>query len=218
MTERLKRLCDLLSYAPLFADVGCDHGYCAEYMLKNGLCERAYITDISRDCLAKAEKLLSEYIGKGVCNSVCCDGLQGVPKEVNLVLIAGMGGMEMVHILAEGLPERFVLQPMRDSAAVRKLLLEKGASIERDFTFFAEGKFYDVIKGKKEGGARAYTQTEIDFGRENILLRSEDFLRSLQEKIQKQENILSRPLNEEARKAAEEKLQYLKEVLCGEIT
>jgi tRNA A22 N-methylase len=144
--------------------------------------------------------------------------LQGVPKEVNLVLIAGMGGMEMTHILAEALPERFVLQPMRDSAAVRKLLLAKGACIERDFTFFAEGKFYDAIAGKREGGTKAYTQAEILFGRENILQRGEDFLGALREKIQKQENILSRPLNEETRKGAEEKLQYLKEVLCGEIT
>jgi tRNA A22 N-methylase len=218
MTERLKRLCALLSPAPLFADVGCDHGYCTRYMLDGGLCERAYITDISKDCLAKAEKLLADYIRKGACIPVCTDGLQGVPKEVNLVLIAGMGGMEMTHILAETLPERFVLQPMRDGAAVRKLLLERGACIERDFTFFAEGKFYDAIAGKREGGTRAYTETEIAFGRENIICRGEDFLRALEEKIQKQENILSRPLNESSRRTAEEKLQYLKEVLRGAVT
>ena len=31
--SRIDVLCSLLTKAKVFADVGCDHGYCAEYML-----------------------------------------------------------------------------------------------------------------------------------------------------------------------------------------
>ena len=39
--KRIETLCSLLTAAKSFADVGCDHGYCTEYMLKSGLCEKA---------------------------------------------------------------------------------------------------------------------------------------------------------------------------------
>ena len=34
-TKRIRTLCSLLEKTDVFADVGCDHGYCTEYMLKN---------------------------------------------------------------------------------------------------------------------------------------------------------------------------------------
>ena len=33
--ERIRILCSHLTPAETFADVGCDHGYCTEYMLKS---------------------------------------------------------------------------------------------------------------------------------------------------------------------------------------
>ncbi|MDE6105349.1 MAG: class I SAM-dependent methyltransferase, partial [Clostridia bacterium] len=70
--ERIERLCAFLDSCHVFADVACDHGYCAEYMLKNGLCESAVISDISEKSLAKAQKLLAPYIAENRCPSVCC--------------------------------------------------------------------------------------------------------------------------------------------------
>ena len=34
-SKRIETLCSLLGKAKTFADVGCDHGFCSEYMLKN---------------------------------------------------------------------------------------------------------------------------------------------------------------------------------------
>lgn len=218
-SKRIQTLCSLFFPVERFADIGCDHGYCSEYMLKNKLCNEAIVTDVSAECLKKAEILLSEYIREGSCVSLCTNGLQGVDPSVDLVLIAGMGGIEIVNILTanEGfIPNNFILQPMRDSESVRRLLLRSGAKIERDFTFF-DGKFYNVITGKKSGGTSPYSQAEFIFGRENIRKRSEDFLRFLTEEIQKKKAILTRPLKERDRLATEEKLYYLQGVLDGEI-
>ncbi|MBR2623110.1 MAG: tRNA (adenine(22)-N(1))-methyltransferase TrmK [Clostridia bacterium] len=108
--KRIDTLCSLLVKAETFADVGCDHGYCSEYMLKNDLCERAILSDISKGSLAKAETLLAPYIRQGRATSVLGDGFLGVPKDVDEVLIAGMGGSEIVSILSD---EKYGFMPKR---------------------------------------------------------------------------------------------------------
>lgn len=222
-SKRIQTLCSLLFPVQTFADVGCDHGYCTEYMLKNALCAHATVTDVSADCLKKAELLLADFMTSGVCSSLCTDGLQGVSENTDLVLIAGMGGIEIVNILRQGfIPKHFVLQPMRDSDKVRKYLLDSAAYIQRDFTFF-DGKYYDVITGcsQSERGLnekrQQYTPCELQFGRENIRERREDFLGFLQEEINKKQNILARPLNDTTRREMQEKLRYLQGVFSGEI-
>ncbi len=225
--KRIRLLTALLPPCNTFVDVGCDHGYCAEYMLKNGLCKRAIITDISAPSLQKAEKLLKNYVDKGVCQAVCTDGLYGVDNTADLVLIAGMGGMEICHILGENggfIPQKFVLQPMRDGDKVRRLLLANGATITRDFTFTDGRKYYSVILGEgapvaveKADRTAEYTQTEILFGRDNICERGEAFLRYLQEEIDKSKRVLCRPIDEPTRLRTEQKIRYLQGVLDGEI-
>ena len=126
-SKRIETLCSLLGKAKTFADVGCDHGYCSEYMLKNDLCEKAILSDISKGSLAKAEELLAEYIADGRAVSVLGDGFLGVPADTEEVLIAGMGGSEIVSILSDKkygfIPKRFVFQPMHDAEKLRRYLI-----------------------------------------------------------------------------------------------
>ena len=85
--KRIDTLCSLLVKAETFADVGCDHGYCSEYMLKNDLCARAILSDISKGSLAKAETLLAPYIRQGRATSVLGDGFLGVFLRITLRLV-----------------------------------------------------------------------------------------------------------------------------------
>ena len=89
--DRIDKLCAYLTPCKTFADIGCDHGYCTQYMLKNNLCDSAVISDISEKCLSKAKNLLKDYIADGKCIPVCCSGLEQIENSVDLVLIAGMG-------------------------------------------------------------------------------------------------------------------------------
>ena len=124
--KRIDTLCSLLTPAKVFADVGCDHGYCTEYMLKNELCEKAIFSDVSKGSLAKAEKLLASFVEEGRAVGVFGDGFYGVDKSVDEVLIAGMGGSEIVSILSDKkhgfMPKRFVFQPMHDSKKLKDFL------------------------------------------------------------------------------------------------
>ena len=79
--DRIKTLCSYLDKCETFADVGCDHGYCTLYMLKNGLCRTAVISDISAKCLEKAQKLLKDYISENRVTAVCCNGLEKIDHD-----------------------------------------------------------------------------------------------------------------------------------------
>ena len=127
LTKRLRILCGEIPVCDVFADVGCDHGYCTQYALEHGLCRKAYISDISAKSLQKAETLLAPYIAEGRVESVCCAGLEKIPREAEAVMIAGMGGEEIISILKNGfLPQKLLLQPMQNVPKVRAFLLENG--------------------------------------------------------------------------------------------
>ena len=225
--KRIDTLCSLLTKVKTFADVGCDHGYCSEYMLKNELCEMAILSDISKGSLAKAEALLAPYIRQGKAISVLGDGFFGVPSNVEEVLIAGMGGSEIVSILSDKkhgfMPKRFVFQPMHDSKKLRRYILENGGYIEKDFTF-QDVKFYDVIVGgRREDGGHVcdeapYTDAEYEFGRDNLKEYPTAFTAKIQKLLKGIDRYLTQPtLQESSKEDLLKRKARLEGVLNGEI-
>lgn len=212
--DRINKLCAYLSPCKTFADVGCDHGYCTYYMLKNNLCERAIISDISQKCLSKAQNLLKNYIADGKCTPVCCSGLKNI-ENADLVLIAGMGGEEITAILDSAyIPENFVLQPMRNVREVREYLLKSGAEITRDDVFESGGKYYFVICGKKDGNRRTYTDAALQYGKGDISGALGGYLR---DELAKKQEYLTRNLSDSSRSQILKQINYIEGILNGEI-
>lgn len=216
MTERIAHIVSLLPACRVFADIGCDHGYMTCYMLRRGLCERAYISDISAKSLAKAQKLLAEEIAAGKCIPVVANGLEGLREPCDFVLIAGIGGEETVKILERGgIPARFLLQPMKNTEKVRRYLVERGAGIERDYTF-SEGKvqrkYYDLILGSAKGGS-VYSEKELRFGRDNLRGASAAFLFEMKEALEKTETRLKGDLGAASRAKLETREIELWEII-----
>lgn len=213
MTKRLKEICSHIPRAEAFADVGCDHGYCARYALENGLAERVYITDISAQSLEKAKTLLSKEIEAGKCIPLVGDGLRVLPEEC-AVLIAGMGGEEIVKILSYDIPPVFLFQPMKNTEKVRRFLAERGCSITLDYTF-EDGKFYDLILGT-QGGGDHYSEEEFLYGRDNLKNPAPAFLKMLRTERDKIKSYLKSSPSEEERERLLNRLRE-KERLLNEI-
>ncbi|MGN0814541.1 MAG: tRNA (adenine(22)-N(1))-methyltransferase [Candidatus Coproplasma sp.] len=216
--ERIPYICSRLDGCRVFADVGCDHGYCARYMLENNLCDRVIISDISAKSLNKAERALAKYAEEGRVTSICCDGLyQG--EIADQVLIAGMGGEEIVKILKQGyIPESFVFQPMKNAELVRTFLLENGCTLTEDDIFKSGKYYYFIIKGKKCNSSeevQSYGKGEIAFGRNS--LKNPVLKEFLEEEIAKLESYLSRSVSDGSRAELIGRYQFLKGVHSGEI-
>ncbi len=209
MTLRLKTIIDQLIECETFADVGCDHGYVAEEMLKSGKCKFAYVTDVSAECLKKAENLLSESFD-GKFKAIVTDGLKNVPK-VDQVLIAGMGGEVICDIIenADFLPERLVLQPMKNSDKVREKVIKSGYKLIKDYTF-KDKKYYDLmvcVKGKDE-----YSKDELIFGRDNLSQKGSAFCEIIERRIKILKRAIS-SMSEEDATFANEQINKLTEII-----
>ena len=213
MRKRLKEICAAIPPSKVLADVGCDHGYCAGYALQKGLCEKVYITDISEKCLEKAKRLLKSEIERGRCIPLVGDGVSVLPEPCT-VLIAGMGGEEIVKILLQKMPPAFVLQPMKNTEKLRRFLVENGCKILSDYTF-EDGKFYDLIVGVS-GEKDSYTEREFVYGRDNLNNPSPAFIKKMRKERDEIAAYLQSARSESERKKLEERLEE-KENLLNEI-
>ena len=209
--SRLDVLFDLISQGKVFADVGCDHGYIAEMVLKSNKYEKVILSDISSKSLEKAVNLLQGY-GDRV-KFIVSDGFSSYDELPDEAIIAGMGGEEIVKILSgKILPNKLVLAPQKNTYKVRRLLLDSGYKILKDFTFYSQGKFYDAIKAEK--GEDFYTPDELIFGRDNVKYRPDGFIKKVEFDI----NLLNKIICDEnasnlTKETAKIKLIKLKEFL-----
>ena len=196
----------------VFADVGCDHGYIAKAMLDSGKCEKAIISDISAKCLSKAQELLEVYLCSGKAESVVSDGFDKI-GFCDQALIAGMGGEEIVAIIESAklqnkLPEKLLLQPMKNCDKVRLCAVNSGYKVISDKVFKSGGKFYNLIM--LAFGQDALTEEEIAFGRDNIKELHADFREMIAIEVQKLKIARDNDgLSESARCQIDEKLKRI---------
>ena len=180
-------------------------------MLKNRKCDRVIVSDISAECLKKAETLLQETFPDKF-TAVVSDGFENV-GNCDCALIAGMGGDTISDILAAAagrLPEYLVLQPMKNSQRVRRDLVSLGYEILRDYTF-RDGKFYDVILAKK-GGNETYTADDYAYGRDNLTEKGEDFIALVNSRIDELKEAKEKA-SETSRKEIEKRITELEKII-----
>ena len=136
----------LTSGIKIVVDLGCDHGKLGARCAEEGM--RVTLTDISQKSLQKARELFKSLGLDGTF--VCADGLEGIDYTNALVVIAGMGGCEMIRILSAHKPDYLVLCPHKNAEKLKDFLVEDGYKIIAD-TITKEGKkFYNIISAAKE--------------------------------------------------------------------
>jgi len=133
LSKRLKTIANQIQKGQTMADVGTDHGFLPLYLWKNGVCPKVIMTDVSEPSLNKAKEAFETYLGD--FHFRCGDGLEVIEKgEVDVVVIAGMGGVLMTHILGSDLTKtlsfkKYVLQPRNGSGKLRFWLEKTGFKI-----------------------------------------------------------------------------------------
>ena len=186
LTKRLAKITSVLPPCSTLADVGCDHGYVGIEALSRGIANQVVFVDVSAPSLDKArQNCPNEYLS--FAKFVCRDGLGDI--EADCVLIAGMGGLEIISILdnAKYLPDKLVLQPMRNQRDVRKYLTRNYEIITDEK--FHDYKFYDLIVAHKRATPTELSEMELEFGKTNLLNPSQDFVDYLNAELIKLKNI-----------------------------
>ena len=103
LSKRLETVASFVPKGSNIADIGTDHGYVPIYLVREGQAEHAVAMDVRKGPLERARAHVAEA-GLGSRIDVrLSDGLAGLkPGEADCVVIAGMGGELIIHILEEG--------------------------------------------------------------------------------------------------------------------
>lgn len=153
------------------ADIGCDHGYVAMWLVKEKNCKPVIATDVNEGPLKRAEKNIRAMKLEEMIEVRQGDGLTVLkPGEVDTVLIAGMGGMLMCEMLsaAPGVlktTQTLILQPQSDVEEVRRHLHKLGYRIDKESICLEDGKYYFAIRAVPGEEDEPYTDTEYRFSR-----------------------------------------------------
>ena len=163
LTPRLFAVAQLAGPCNILADIGTDHAYLPVYMIRKGLCNRAFACDVNEGPLQRARAAVTHFGLENSVSLVKSDGLHSVPEEYDVLVIAGMGGDLISRILYEHPPrsaKKLILQPMTKHEVLRKFLFRHGYSIERERAV-SEGERRYIIFSVVPGTIGEYS--EFDF-------------------------------------------------------
>jgi len=151
---RLKCIANQIDLCHSVGDIGTDHGYIPIYLIKQGKCKTAIASDINQGSLDKAKFNIAIQNMELVIECRLGAGLNVFkPREVDSIIIAGMGGNLIRDIIEEDLDvfksmDYAVLQPVQNPEILRKYLLERGFIIIDEDLCKDENKYYEIIKVK----------------------------------------------------------------------
>ncbi|MDF2522162.1 MAG: SAM-dependent methyltransferase [Clostridia bacterium] len=151
LSPRLQKIADSIKNRETLADIGTDHAYLPIYLIRKGSVRNAIATDVNRGPIEIAQGRIKANRMEEKIETRLGSGLSVLePKEADIIVIAGMGGMLIADILEADMEvsksaESIVLQPMLDSAKLRAYLLKKGFEITDEELVKEEAKLYEVL-------------------------------------------------------------------------
>lgn len=172
LSPRLHMIAQSVPKGARFADIGTDHAYLPVWLLQQGVIEEAIAADLRSGPLDRAKETANKFGLSDKLDFRLCDGLTGVSAgEVNCVVIAGMGGETIIHILSDALWTKeegnmLILQPMSSQDDLRRWLMQNGYQIVREKIAQEEKTFYTVMV-VEPGADREMTAAEELAGRQN---------------------------------------------------
>lgn len=177
INKRLKTIGDLVEANSFCLDVGCDHAFLDIYLVKKNKNIKAVASDVLKGPLKQAQlNIKKEGLEKEI-ETRLGNGLDTYTKDIDTVIISGMGGRNMIGIFNNNIKvlkkiKTIIISPNNYQIDVKKYLCHKGFYIE-DEVLVKDGKFiYQIIKLKQ--GRKRYTKKEYFFG--PILLTKKDQL------------------------------------------
>ena len=165
----MKAVASMVTTGGILADIGTDHAYVPIALVQRQKIKGAIAMDINEGPLARAQEhiraaRLEEYI-----QTRLSDGAEALlPNEADSILIAGMGGELILHILTEGesvcsTAKELILQPQSEIHKVREYLRQHQYKIEDEDMVCEEGKYYPMMRELRVGiGCRALGVQVVD--------------------------------------------------------
>ena len=148
----MKAVAAMVTSGGVLADVGTDHGYIPIALIQRQKIKSAIAMDINKGPLARAQdNIASAQLGDYIQTRLS-DGVAALGEgEADSILIAGMGGELVIHILSEGekvckAASELILQPQSDIRKVREYLRLHHYKIVDEDMICEDGKYYPMMR------------------------------------------------------------------------
>lgn len=161
LSNRLQAIFDLVPTSAKVCDVGTDHAYLPIALSKSQKAKTIIACDVNESPLKKARENLDKAKVKNV-DLRLSDGLSKVSEnEADTVIIAGMGGDVICHILSscpwiKNEKVLLLLQPMTSAELLRSFLTDNLFEIEKEVPLTDSSKLYSVIVARFSGKRKVY--------------------------------------------------------------
>lgn len=154
LTPRLDLIAEMVKNCEqekkVVADIGTDHAKLPIFLVNSGICNFTYASDINTGPLEKAKENIKYFkCPDDKIKIVLSNGIEKIPRDYNILVIAGMGGELISDILENGKPDRnvtLILSPMTAAEELRLWLYKHNYSIVKEKIADEGKKIYTVIK------------------------------------------------------------------------
>lgn len=167
LSKRLKTIADMIPKS-VVADVGSDHGKLMIYLFENGIIEHGYAIENKK---GPFERLKTSLISSGIEDYVVpllSDGISELPNTVNTIVIAGMGGKNIIDIVLSHKAKlknvsTIIVDAHSNVSEVREVISKIGYNIADEKILKEDGIYYEIIKFIKSDVA-FYNENDLEFG------------------------------------------------------
>ena len=163
LSKRLKFIADKVKENSNVLDVACDHGLLAIYLEKEKNCN-VIGTDIKNSAIEGALRNKKKYNAN--VKFFVADGLSKLTRDINTVIIAGLGSQTVIEILDTDLKNvnTLIVSVQKDLEDFRRFIHIKGFKIKESLVF--DKKYYNVFYLTK--GTEKYSNIEYKYGKDLI--------------------------------------------------
>ncbi len=151
MNKRLNAISTLINDVDSVIDVGCDHAYLSIYCLENNKAKFFYNVDVNQGPLSAGFENAKKRNLDTKCKFILNDGLKDLDISADVLVIAGMGGANIIDILshAKNQYHKYIVQPNNNTKKVRVFLKENNFSITNELLVKENDVFYEIIEFSK---------------------------------------------------------------------
>ncbi len=219
MKKRLEAIKCLVKPGLVVADIGTDHAYIPCSLIQENLTPKCYACDVIPGPLKIAKKNIEQRGLNEKIQVIQSDGLLNVPRDTEVIIIAGMGFMTAKKILEEGLKlhpqlKQVIVQVNKEVDELRRWIGSNGYTIE-DEVIVLEQHYYQIVSFSCCSHS-PYTEEEIYFG-PCLMEKKEKLFIEYYKKVYNQNlDILSKASQSDPRRSSLEKLNEMIKNMLGE--
>ena len=202
LSNRLKKIAELVDFGATVIDVGTDHGYVPNFLCEKKISRDIIATDISKNSLEKSIELTRERDNEKYIRNILANGI--VKENRDNIIIAGLGGIQIAEIILNSIEiarsaKKLILQPMQKTNILRRELNNMGFEIIDEEIIFEDDRYFEIILARYSGQIKKLEDVDFYFSKSLIEKKDKVYLDFLRERQRELEKILSNINNDSDR-------------------